>query len=196
MGCSQKVYSAFHYKILMFSEFMHCFSGSWLELHNYSGKKQVTMVGKKHLESIDLKDLVSTLESQPWSCIINSFNILCRSLMISWLLLLYHCSCLILLWLMYSYIFKNIWPNHQGFIQALLLTSLFHEGLSFMIIGHNPTWCISSLDPCSWVFIWGAVNPACGVQGKMSLEGLVISPIPSFQIAFPCIIWWPNPFLF
>ena len=32
----------------------------------------------------------------------------------------------------------------QGFIQALLLTSVFHEGLSFMDIGHKPT-CVSTL---------------------------------------------------
>ena len=30
-------------------------------------------------------------------------------------------------------------PN-QGFIQALLLTSVFYEGLSLMVIGHNPTY--------------------------------------------------------
>ena len=34
--------------------------------------------------------------------------------------------------------------KNQGFIQALLLTSVFHEGLSFMDVGHNPT-CISTL---------------------------------------------------
>ena len=43
----------------------------------------------------------------------------------------------------------------QGFISALLLISVFHEGLSF----------------------WGK-----------PLEALAISVIPSFQIAFPCII--------
>ena len=32
----------------------------------------------------------------------------------------------------------------QGFIQALLLTSVFHEGLSFMDVGHKPT-CVSTL---------------------------------------------------
>ena len=50
----------------------------------------------------------------------------------------------------------------QGFIQALLLTSIFHEGLSFMALGHNTT-CVSTSDSCSWGFIWGAVNPPCGV---------------------------------
>ena len=34
--------------------------------------------------------------------------------------------------------------KNQGFIQALLLTSAFHEGLSFMDVGHNPT-CLSTL---------------------------------------------------
>ena len=33
---------------------------------------------------------------------------------------------------------------YQGFIQALLLTSVFHKGLSFMAVGHNQT-CISTL---------------------------------------------------
>ena len=28
----------------------------------------------------------------------------------------------------------------QGFIQALWLTSVFHEGLSFMALGRNPTY--------------------------------------------------------
>ena len=60
---------------------------------------------------------------------------------------------------------KSVLLHHQGFIQALLLASVFYEGLSFMFVGHNPT-CINTLDPCSWVFIWGAVNPACEVQGQ------------------------------
>ena len=32
----------------------------------------------------------------------------------------------------------------QGFIEAFLLTSVFHEGLSFIVVGHNPT-CVSVL---------------------------------------------------
>ena len=32
----------------------------------------------------------------------------------------------------------------QGFIQALLLTSVFPEGLSLMAAGYNPT-CVSTL---------------------------------------------------
>ena len=51
----------------------------------------------------------------------------------------------------------------QGSIQALWLTSVFHEGLSFMAIVHHPTY-ISMLTPCSWGFIWSAVNTSCGVQ--------------------------------
>ena len=38
-------------------------------------------------------------------------------------------------------------PKHihdQGFTQALLLISVFHEGLSFMAVGHNAT-CINML---------------------------------------------------
>ena len=61
-----------------------------------------------------------------------------------------------------EWIFFNF-KKGQGFIQALLLTSVFHEGSSFMVIGHNPT-CISTLTRCSWVFIWGTGNPSCGVQ--------------------------------
>ena len=30
------------------------------------------------------------------------------------------------------------------FVQALFLTSVFHEGLSFMAIGHNPM-CVTTL---------------------------------------------------
>ena len=32
----------------------------------------------------------------------------------------------------------------QGFIQALLLNPAFHEGLSFVVTGNNPT-CVSTL---------------------------------------------------
>ena len=51
-------------------------------------------------------------------------------------------------------------PPIQGFIQAILLTSVFHEWLSFMTVGLNPT-CINMLTPCSWGYIWGAVNSPC-----------------------------------
>ena len=68
----------------------------------------------------------------------------------------------------------------QGFIQALLLTSI-------------SSWRIEFYD----FRIWGTVvSPPCGVQGTMPLEALAISSIPGFQIAFPCIIWWPNLFHF
>ena len=69
----------------------------------------------------------------------------------------------------------------QGFIEALLLTSVSHDGLSFMEVGHNPM-CVSSFAPCSW----GAVPPSPFVA--FPLEPLAISLIPGFQIAFPCII--------
>ena len=61
--------------------------------------------------------------------------------------------------------FLDVMFNSQGFIQALLLTSAFHEGLSFMAVAHNPT-CISTLAPCSWGFILGPVRPPCEVQGQ------------------------------
>ena len=72
----------------------------------------------------------------------------------------------------------------QGFVQVLFLTSVFHEGLSFIAVGHN-SMCVSMLALCSWELIWGATNPLVALP----LEALEISPIPAFQIAFPCIIW-------
>ena len=60
----------------------------------------------------------------------------------------------------------------QGFIQALLLTSVFPEGLSLMAVGYNPT-CVSTL--------------ALAAEGSKPLKALAISVIPGFQIAFPCI---------
>ena len=41
---------------------------------------------------------------------------------------------------------KRRWIQYQGLIQALLLTTIFHEGLSFMAVGHNPM-CV-----CTWGF--------------------------------------------
>ena len=40
---------------------------------------------------------------------------------------------------------------------------------------------------CCKYILWGS--------GAMPLEALAISPILDFQIGFPCIILWPNPFL-
>ena len=40
--------------------------------------------------------------------------------------------------------FKKFEQGVLGFIQALLRTSVFHEVLSFIAIGHNPT-CVSTL---------------------------------------------------
>ena len=57
-------------------------------------------------------------------------------------------------------------------IQTLLLTSVFHEKLSFMNVGHNPT-CVSIL------------TLAAVVQGGALSPPLAISVIPGFQIAFP-----------
>ena len=45
----------------------------------------------------------------------------------------------------FSWIFiTEINKGEQGFIQALLLTSVFHERLSFIAAGHNPV-CVSTL---------------------------------------------------
>ena len=79
---------------------------------------------------------------------------------------------------------RNIYFE-RTFIQALLLTSVFHEGLSFMEVGHN-LMCVSTLAPYTWGFIWGAVTLTLVA---LPLEALAISPISGFQIAFPCIIW-------
>ena len=79
--------------------------------------------------------------------------------------------------------FEHRTPGYQGFIQALLLTSVFHNGLSFMTVGHKPTY-ISTL------------MLVAGGSGAMPLETLTISPIQGFQIAFPCIIRLLNLFFF
>ena len=51
------------------------------------------------------------------------------------------------LWNSFWYFFlENQLVYCQGFIQALLLTSVFHKGLSFMAVGNNPTYVV----PCSW----------------------------------------------
>ena len=64
----------------------------------------------------------------------------------------------------------------QGFIQAHLLTSVFHEGLSFMVIGHE-TMCISTVDPGSWGFIWGAVKPWGPEEMPMEALAILLSPV-------------------
>ena len=73
----------------------------------------------------------------------------------------------------------------QGFIQALLLTSVFHEGLSFMAIGYNLT-CISMLTLAAGVSR-RRYKPSLWGSGAKSLEALTISAIPGFQIAIPWI---------
>ena len=82
-------------------------------------------------------------------------------------------------------LFKRL-PLLQGFIQALLVTSFFHEGLSFMTVGHNTT-CVSTLALAAGVHM-GRCNSSFGGPGEMSLEALAISLIPGFQIVFPCIV--------
>ena len=80
----------------------------------------------------------------------------------------------------------------QGFIQALLLTSVFHEGLSFMTVGDNPT-CISTLVIATGGSYMRCCNPSTPTPlwgpGAMPLKALAITPILCFQIAFPYIIW-------
>ena len=78
----------------------------------------------------------------------------------------------------------------QGFIQALLLTSVFHEGLSF-------SWkmCIKMLVLQLGVHMWRCKSPLWS-PGTMPLKHLAISLISGFQITLPCIVQWPNLFLF
>ena len=70
-------------------------------------------------------------------------------------------------------------------------SGLFHAGLSFMAAGQNPMCqhighCNCRFKCRPWAPLWGS--------GAMSLEALANSPIPSFQIVFPCIFWWHNLF--
>ena len=64
----------------------------------------------------------------------------------------------------------------QGFIQALLQTFVFHEGLSFMDVGHNPK-CVSTLTL--------APGGSMGRSKPPVSSPLAISAMPGFQIAFP-----------
>ena len=70
------------------------------------------------------------------------------------------------------YILSRLYPS-------ILLTSVFHERLSFMAVGHNPT-CISTLAPCSWGFIWGAVTPLVESRGN-ALESFGYFTHPMFS---------------
>ena len=86
--------------------------------------------------------------------------------------------------------------GRQRFIQAFLLTSVFHGGLSFVAVGHNPMYIKV------FVLADGGSNGRCKIPsslwgaGAMPLEALAISPNPVFQIAFLSIIRWPNFFPF
>ena len=72
----------------------------------------------------------------------------------------------------------------QGFIQALLLTSVFHER------------CVLGRWPLKLGVYMRRCKPPLWSPGAMSLKDLAISLISSFQIALPCIVRWPNLFLF
>ena len=72
------------------------------------------------------------------------------------------CDCLSLIWgtlVKSPQITSMSQILYQGFIQALLLTSIFHEWLTFMAVYHKSRW-----------FKWDAVNPSCGVQGQYPWE--------------------------
>ena len=79
----------------------------------------------------------------------------------------------------------------QSFIQALLLTSVFHERLSFMAVCHNLKFVnMMTLAAGGGGVIWGAVSPPPPEGSRaMSMKALAISSIPDFQIVSPCIIW-------
>ena len=85
-------------------------------------------------------------------------------------------------------------PYTEGLYPSTFADFRFSWRIESISISHNPT-CVSTLAPCSWGFIWGAVNPPFWGSRAMSLEALAIPPIPGFQIVFPGIIWWPNIFL-
>ena len=57
----------------------------------------------------------------------------------------------------------DIFPKKQGFIQALLLTSVFYDRLNFMTVGHN-FMCVSMLTL--------ATGGSYGVLSEHSLFGV------------------------
>ena len=61
---------------------------------------------------------------------------------------------------------------------------------------HRFSWRIEFNSHWSWGVHMGRCKPHLWGPGALPLEGLAISPTPGFQIAFPCIIWWHNLFLF
>ena len=81
----------------------------------------------------------------------------------------------------------------QGFIQAVLLTSVFHKRLSLWLCGI--TQCASVCWPFQLGVQGSAVSPLGG-SGAKPLEALTILAIPGFQTAFPWIIRWPDLFPF
>ena len=74
----------------------------------------------------------------------------------------------------------------QGFIEALLLTSVSHEGLSFMEVGHNPM-CVSSFAPCSWGGGGGVYGgrdpPPPGGGGGGGVIWAAVPPLPLCSIS-------------
>ena len=81
----------------------------------------------------------------------------------------------------------------QDFIQAVLLTSVFHKRLSLWL------YAITQYASVRWPLQMGvqesAVRPLRG-SGTKPLEALTILASPGFQIAFPWIIPWPDLFPF
>ena len=70
----------------------------------------------------------------------------------------------------------------QGFIQAVLLTSVFHKRLSLWL--YAITQCASVCWPLLLGVQGGAVSPLGG-SGAKPLEALTTLAIPGFKIAFP-----------
>ena len=70
----------------------------------------------------------------------------------------------------------------QDFIQAVLLTSVFHKRLSLWL--YTITQCASVCWPLQLGVQGSAVSPLGG-SGAKPLEALTILAIPGFQIAFP-----------
>ena len=95
---------------------------------------------------------------------------------------------LLLIWPGWN-IFRNL-INRQGFIQALLLSSVFHEGLSFMALGYN-LMCINTLTLSAGD---SRVNLTSGVQGERSWKHWLFQRSHVFKYSFH-VLFGDNYFL-
>ena len=68
----------------------------------------------------------------------------------------------------------------SGFVQALLLTSVFHKRLSFMAIGQNPM-CVSMLAIATGSSYGGAVSPTLLGPGEYPWKLWLFHPSQVFK---------------